>query len=171
MRLLTLLTALLLALPCWGEPATLFEGGLQVEVPAVFRALDQAAIDEIFAASRSKPSLLFATPDAETRISLTYTESLLTPDELDETRTVLKSKMESGAQVTWLRDEMITLAGSPWFRLDYELKSEGKREIIMGTVLRNRLLFLIVATPLEDWELMGPEIEMFTSSLRLDQTL
>jgi hypothetical protein len=169
MRWLLLLLVLLTAPSVRADPVTLFEGGFQAELPVVFRAWDQAAIDKLFEGSRSRPAAVFATPDGETRVSLTHATSPLLAADLDQTRQVLHSKVESESQVRWVRDEMITLNGSPWFRLDYDLVEADKREIVMGTSLRGTLLFLVVSTPLESLEMMEPELASLLDSMRLDQ--
>ncbi len=162
---------LLLALLLWGpvlaEPHALFENTLTVEVPAVFRSLDQDSIAEMFASSATMPQVVFATPDAETRIAFTYLATPFTPEELEPTRAELTTSMEK-AQVVWHKNEIVVLGEKPWFRLDYDLpaKQPPTREILLGTSLRGQLLFLMIATPSDDLELLGPELEGLVESLR-----
>ena len=169
MRRLVFLAFLLLTPRLLAAPMTFFEGSLEVEVPAIFRALDDAAIDSMFAGARSKPAVVLATPDSETRISMTHADAPLGPEDLEDTRASLKARIDSQAKIAWLRDEMVTLNGSPWFRLDYDMDSGAdiKREIILGTSLRGRLLFVVVATPVDDQELLNGDLQTLIDSLRL----
>jgi hypothetical protein len=169
---LLLIALLFLFTSALAEPTAFFEGSLQVEVPESLRALDQPAIDAMFAGAKSQPGVVLATPDSETRVSITHAAAPLTVEELEDTKAALKARVDGQASdITWVRDEMVTLNGTPWFRLDYDLGAteEAKRETILGTSLDGRLLFMVIATPLEDLELMQEELQSLIGSLRLTQ--
>lgn len=162
-----LLALLFLLLPAAAEPTSFLDGVLSLEVPGSFRALDQSAIDEMFAGASSRPGAVLATPDSETRISLTHTQASLSQGELEQIKETLKSRMDQST--VWVRDEMLLINGAPWFRLDYEVGSgaAARREIIVGTSARERLLFLVIATPAEDREMLENELQSLIGSLRL----
>lgn len=164
-RLLFLL--LILVSPGYADPSIFFDGALQAEVPATFRSLDEAAIEQMFSGARTKPGVVLATPDSETRISMTHAQAPLIPEELEATKASLKARVDSGVPVRWERDEMVTLNGTAWFRLDYDLVQENKREVILGTSLRGRLLFLVAATPLADLELLEGDLQTLFESLKV----
>jgi hypothetical protein len=170
MRLLPLLALLLLSVPAFADPIVLFDGGLRLEAPALFRSLDPASIDKMFASSRSRPAAVLATPDSETRVSVTYAEAPLLAEDLEETRAALHRKMDAQASITWLRDEMVSLHGSPWFRQDYQMEENGqaRRETILGTSLRGRLLFVVISGPAEAYELIEPDLQSVIDSLQLE---
>lgn len=165
MRKLLLLAVFLLSTPLWAAPTSFFEGALQAELPPLLRVLDDDAVDQMFATANSRPGAVLATPDSETRVSLNYTGTPLTLDLVEPTKDSLKTRIGSQEGVTWLRDEMVSLNGHPWFRLDYQLASEPKREIVLGTSARNKLLFLVIATPADDQELIGGELQSLIESL------
>lgn len=167
MRKLFLLVFLLLTTPLWAAPTSFFDGALKAELPGLLRRLDEAAIDQMFSGASSRPGAVLATPDSETRVSLNYTEAELDTDLLEPTKNSLKSRIDAQDGVNWLRDEMISLNGHPWFRLDYQLASEPKREIVLGTSARNRLLFLVIATPADDPELLDGDLQKLIDSLEV----
>ena len=167
MRSLLPILLLLFSVPALCAPSSFFDGALEVEVPAVFRAMDQAAIDQMFSGARAKPEVVLATPDSETRISMTHASAPLGPADLEATKDSLKARVDGGAPVQWARDEMVTLNGQPWFRLDYDLSQEKKREIILGTSMQGRLLFLVIATPGDDLELLEGDLESLIASLKV----
>lgn len=163
----TLLVMVVLLVPALAEPHALFEKTLSVEVPAAFRPLDQESVAEMFASSATLPQVVFATPDSDTRVAFTYLALPFPPEELEPTRAELTASMEK-AQVVWHKNEIVILGAKPWFRLDYDLpaKQPPTREILLGTSLRGQLLFLMIATPSEDLELLGPDLEALVTSLR-----
>ncbi len=167
MRKLLVLAFLLLSSPLWAAPTAFFDGALQAELPPLLRVLDDAAIDQMFATANSRPGAVLATPDSETRVSLNYTQAVLDAASLEATKNSLKSRIDGQEGVTWLRDEMLELNGHSWFRLDYQLASEPKREIVLGTSANNRLLFLVIATPADDPELIEGELQALIDSLEV----
>lgn len=167
MRSLLPLLLILLSIPALCAPSSFFAGALEVEVPAVFRALDQVAIDQMFSGVRAKPEVVLATPDSETRISMAHASAPLDTADLEATKNSFRARVDGGAPVTWARDEMVTLNGQPWFRLDYDLSQEKKREIILGTSMQGRLLFIAIATPRDDLELLQGDLESMIASLKV----
>lgn len=170
-KLLSLLLLLLLtsASSVHAEPSRFFDGTLEMEVPSLFRPLDEAALEQMFAKARTRPAVVLATPDSQTRVSMTYAETPLAVEALESTMQSLKTRMDSQEGLSWVSNEMVILHGHPWFRLDYDLTaaSGSKREVIIGTSLHGRLLFLVMATPKDDQEMVEAEFQTMIESLRL----
>jgi hypothetical protein len=166
---LVLLAWLFLVLGCaaLAEPVTLLEGVLTLELPPSFRRLDQAAIEKMFAGSGSVPGVVLVTADSASRLSITHTQSRLAPEELESTKSELKAQL--GGAMRWIKDEVVTLNGVPWFRLDFEPDGGPSREIIMGTSARNRLLFLVVSTSTDELDLVEEELEAMIASLQIQE--
>jgi hypothetical protein len=159
---------ILLALPALAEPTSLLDGAISLEVPASFRVLDHESIEDMFAAASPRPGAVLATPDTETRISFTHHQGSLSEDDLETIMQALHARL--GDRVTWLRDEMLTINGTRWFRVDYDVGSGpgAKRETILGASVRYRLLFLVVTSPLEDHEFLSEELEAMLNSLQVN---
>ena len=165
------LLSLLLLTPVSAEPQALFEGSLTLDVPASLRRLDAESIAEMFASSPRLPQVVFVTPDSETRVAFTYLSTPFSPEEIEPTRSELATSLDAQAGIVWHKNEVVTLGGKPWFRLDYDLPRQTlTREILLGTSLNGQLLFLMVATPVADLELMAPELETLLESLRESAT-
>lgn len=167
-RLFFLIFTLLLS-PALGEPSRFFENRLEVEVPSILRSLDEEAIEEMFATARTRPGVVLATPDSETRISMTYAGVPLDVDSLEPTMQSLKARMDEQPGLKWVGNGMLTLQGQPWFRLDYEVPGESgdKHEIILGTSIEGSLLFIVMAIPKDDLPLIGEELQQMIDSLKV----
>ncbi len=162
-----LATAMLLS-PVWAEPQSLYEGALKLDVPSVFQSLPEESIEAMFSTSAHRPQVVYATPDAETRVALTYLSTPFTAEDVEPTRVELTSSMEQKAEVAWHRNEVVVLNDRAWFRMDYDLsaKQPPTREILLGTSLRGKLLFVMIATPATDLELLGSDLEALIASLQ-----
>ncbi len=163
---------LLLTTPILARPL-LLDGSLEAEIPAAFRPLDQAIVNELSAELSTKPVLVLATPDTQTRISVTHSRTSLNFEELDELKEAFKEQVSEQSNVTrWLRDESLTIHGHPWFRLDYEItrNSGVKREIVLATSLHHRLLYLVISAPNDDQDMLTVELQPFIDSLRVVKT-
>lgn len=162
------LAGLLLLTPVSAEPQILFEGALTVDVPPTLRRLDDKSIAEMFASSSRLPQVVFATPDSETRVAFSFLNTPFLPEDVDPTREDLTNGLHSQPGIVWHKNHVVTLGGKLWFRLDYDLleKQPPSHEILLGTSLNNQFLFVMIATPAADLELVSPEIEALLESLR-----
>lgn len=165
------LTMLFLVLFCLtavqAEPRLLFEQSLAVEVSELFHELEPAEIARMFSSSKTLPQVVYATPDAATRVAFTLLETPFSLEEVDPTRLALAASLEARDRVV-TRSQLLEIHGLPWFRLEYDspVSEQPTREILLGSSLRGQLLFVMIATPVADLELMEPELEALIASLR-----
>lgn len=165
--LATLTIALLCLTPLRAEPRLLFEQTLAVEISELFHQLEPDEIGRMFSSSKTLPQVVYATPDAATRVAFTLLETPFSSQEVDPTRVALAASLEARERVV-TRSQLLEIHGVPWFRLEYDSpdREEPTREILLGSSLRGQLLFVMIATPVADLELMESELEALIASLR-----
>ncbi len=173
MRRICLLLALVFGLhsTALAESASLFDGRLQLEAPAEFTSLTDEEIDSAFGRGAFRPQAVFVSPTQKTKLSVTWTEAELGPDEVDAIRQSLSAGLDDRPGLEWLQNRMVKVDQKDWFQLVYRLDDEEspERDEMWGTSLDGKLLVLALSCPDGVGDKRGREMRQVIDSLKLQE--